>query len=136
MNKGSVVAKFIKNILNKDVIKINGDGNQSRDFIYADDLAKIIIRILFYKSNKIKKINYINVATGKSRSINTLLRNLNKIYIPTLGHKFKIKHVKSLDGEIKISRPDNKSLIKILSDFEFIDFKLGLKKTFDWWSKI
>ena len=40
MKKGSVVAKFIKNILNKDVIKINGDGNQSRDFIYADDLAK------------------------------------------------------------------------------------------------
>jgi len=42
-HKSSVVAKFISNALNNEVLKIYGDGSQTRDFIYIDDLISSII---------------------------------------------------------------------------------------------
>lgn len=38
IHKGSVVAKFIKLAMNGDSLEIYGDGQQTRDFIYIDDL--------------------------------------------------------------------------------------------------
>ena len=41
-HKNSVVAKFIKQALKGDVLEIYGDGSQTRDFIYIDDLIKAV----------------------------------------------------------------------------------------------
>ena len=40
--KASVVAKFIKQALNGEVLEIYGDGSQTRDFVYLGDLVKAI----------------------------------------------------------------------------------------------
>ena len=45
-HKGSVVAKFIKDALNTGVLTIYGDGEQTRDFIYVEDLCRAIIATL------------------------------------------------------------------------------------------
>ena len=42
VHKGSVVAKFIKNALDGEPLEIFGDGSQTRDFIYIDDLIRAI----------------------------------------------------------------------------------------------
>ena len=42
VHKGSVVAKFIKQALNGERLEIYGDGFQTRDFIYIDDLVRAI----------------------------------------------------------------------------------------------
>jgi len=42
MHKGSVVAKFIKQALNNEELEIYGDGAQTRDFIYIDDLVSAL----------------------------------------------------------------------------------------------
>ena len=44
--KNSVIAKFIKSALSKETLEIHGSGEQTRDFIYVDDLVKAIIRLL------------------------------------------------------------------------------------------
>jgi UDP-glucose 4-epimerase len=41
-NKNSVVAKFIKHALAKEPLQIYGSGEQTRDFIYIDDLVQSI----------------------------------------------------------------------------------------------
>ena len=41
-HKGSVVAKFIRQALAGETLEIYGDGTQTRDFIYVDDLIKAI----------------------------------------------------------------------------------------------
>jgi UDP-glucose 4-epimerase len=43
-HKSSVVAKFIKRALDKEPLEIYGDGSQTRDFIYIDDLIEAIMR--------------------------------------------------------------------------------------------
>jgi UDP-glucose 4-epimerase len=42
-HKSSVVAKFIKDALASGVLHINGDGSQTRDFIYVDDLIGAVL---------------------------------------------------------------------------------------------
>lgn len=41
-HKGSVVAKFIRQALAGEALEIYGDGSQSRDFIYIDDLVRAV----------------------------------------------------------------------------------------------
>lgn len=42
LHKSSVVAKFIRQALNKETLEIYGDGTQTRDFVYIDDLIKAL----------------------------------------------------------------------------------------------
>jgi UDP-glucose 4-epimerase len=42
-NKASVVAKFIKEAMNGETCMIYGDGRQTRDFIYIDDLVRAVM---------------------------------------------------------------------------------------------
>jgi UDP-glucose 4-epimerase len=45
-HKKSVVAKFFKDIRDRGELTIDGDGNQTRDFIFVDDLCQAILRAL------------------------------------------------------------------------------------------
>lgn len=49
-NKNSVITKFIKQALTGEICKIFGDGNQSRDFIYIDDLTNAIMKVANFHS--------------------------------------------------------------------------------------
>jgi len=40
--KSSIVAKFIRQAMDKETLEIYGDGTQTRDFIYIDDLIKAL----------------------------------------------------------------------------------------------
>jgi UDP-glucose 4-epimerase len=43
LHKSSVVAKFIRQALNQETLEIYGDGTQTRDFIYIDDLINALM---------------------------------------------------------------------------------------------
>jgi UDP-glucose 4-epimerase len=43
IHKGSVVAKFIKHAIAGEVLEIFGDGYQTRDFVYIDDLIRAVV---------------------------------------------------------------------------------------------
>jgi len=43
LHKSSVVAKFIRQALNRETLEIYGDGTQTRDFIYIDDLINALL---------------------------------------------------------------------------------------------
>jgi len=48
--KNSVVAKFIKQAMQGETLEIYGDGNQTRDFIYIDDLISAILKSVYAPS--------------------------------------------------------------------------------------
>ncbi len=51
-NKSSVVAKFIRQALNGEVLEIYGDGSAIRDFIHIDDLIDAIVKSLDFKTSR------------------------------------------------------------------------------------
>jgi len=83
----AVIPKFIKKMLNDERPEIYGDGNQTRDFTYVDNVVEA--NILATKSEKaIGQV--INIGSGEQHSLNELVRFLNNklgkhispIYLP------------------------------------------------------
>lgn len=92
-----VITKFIENINKNQSIKINGDGLQTRDFIFIDD----VIQSIDHSIQKInKKSNIYNIASGKSITIKKLAEELIKFSKKTIDIKFELEQ----KGEIKYSK--------------------------------
>ena len=95
-----VVSKFIENISKGKPLEINGDGEQKRDFIGILDVVEAFNCAI--KTIKGKKGNVFNIGTGKSITINELVKMIQKIS----DKNFEIKHRDRNESEIKFSVAD------------------------------
>lgn len=73
----NLVSQFLWAMQNNETPVIYGNGNQTRDFVYAKDVADANISLM--ESNKKFLGEIFNVGTGKETSLNDLIRLLNKI---------------------------------------------------------
>lgn len=126
LHKNSVVGKFIREILSTGKITVNGDGNQTRDFIYVEDLANAII-LAANSTNSSGQI--INIATNVETSINDLVllisKNINKVLNVSHGEQLKGEMLKNYSATEKA---------KLLLDFKFkTTLEEGIKKTISWY---
>lgn len=72
--EAGVMGVFIDRMLQEKQPIINGDGRQTRDFIFIDDVVEANLLVL--KSNK---VGIFNIGTTKETDINTLFRKLKNI---------------------------------------------------------
>jgi GDP-L-fucose synthase len=106
-----------------------GTGSPIREFIYVEDVAKLLIESL-------KKLPYsdlpLNLSTGQFFSIKDLADIISK----ELGYKGKIKWDTSKpDGQFqKVLNTDN--MKKLFPDFHPIDIITGIRKTINWYENI
>ena len=124
--KNSVIAKFIKDYVLNKKNKIYGDGNQTRDFIYIDDLVDAILRTLF--NNRLKK-EVFQISTNKETKIN----DLNKIIIKKLkefGHtKLRTVYKPNRKGDVKKNYSSNLKAKKILKWIPKKNLSKGIEDT-------
>ncbi|MBE8233220.1 MAG: NAD-dependent epimerase/dehydratase family protein, partial [Endozoicomonadaceae bacterium] len=95
-HKSSVVAKFIRLALEGKQVEIYGDGSQTRDFIYIDDLVDAVI-----KASTVQEIGgeTYQIATASETTLNELM----DIMIPALeekGVKLDIKYGEKRLGDV------------------------------------
>lgn len=121
--EGVVVQKFISKYLNKEKPVINGDGNQTRDFIYVSDVVEANIKAI----NK-KLLGPINISTARETSINELAEKIAKI----TGKKAKPKYAPAKPQEVYRSCLDNKLARKTLRWEPKVKLIEGLSKTISW----
>lgn len=118
----SGVLSIIKNKLkNDEVFTMYGDGEQTRDFTYIDDVIEAILILLH---NTDIKWDVYNVATGKAISLNEIIKIFEKISNKNL----KIRYEQERKGDIKKSQAD---ITKIRENVGFnprFSLELGLKK--------
>ena len=74
------ISKFIKAMKNNEPIYVYGDGTQSRDFTYVDDICEAIKLIL--ESDKEWKNEVFDIGYGSSTSVNELIEILKGIINP------------------------------------------------------
>ncbi|HMD00122.1 MAG TPA: NAD-dependent epimerase/dehydratase family protein, partial [Ferruginibacter sp.] len=67
----AVIPLFIKNIINKTPVFINGDGEQTRDFTFVDNAVQANIKAMFAENEEAFNKVY-NVAVGENFSVNYL----------------------------------------------------------------
>ncbi len=118
------IHKFIKAIFNNEELIVYGDGNQTRDFTYVDDVVEA--NILAAKSDLVGEI--LNVGGGSRVSLNNLIRLLEEITCK----KSKIKYVETQKGDVRDTLADTTKIKELLGWKPEINIKEGLRRQVEW----
>ncbi len=120
-----VIPKFITCILRGEQPPVHGDGKQSRDFTYVDNVvdANLAAAIREGASGEV-----FNVACGKGYDLLDLIRIINEI----TGKDIKPKFEDQRPGDVKHTLSDITKMKKILKIDPKVDFVLGLRKTVEY----
>lgn len=122
--EGGVVSIFCKLLSQRQGITVFGDGNQTRDFVYAGDIAQAIIRAL-----PLKGYHTMNVSTGQETSINDLIRSFEK----AVGYTVPVQYTAPGTGDILRSVLSNEALKRDLGFVPAMDLEEGIRRTYDWY---
>lgn len=122
--EGGVVSIFCKLLSQRQGITVFGDGNQTRDFVYAGDIAQAIIRAL-----PLKGYHTMNVSTGQETSINDLIRSFEK----AVGYTVPVQYTAPRTGDILRSVLSNETLKRDLGFVPEMDLEEGIRRTYDWY---
>ena len=117
---GGVISIFARRIAAHEPLVIYGDGSQTRDFIYAGDIAEVIVRALGCSG-----VHTLNVATNTPLSLNELVSILTDI----AGRPLPVRHEPEREGDIRESVLSNEMLRTTLGFRSFTPFRTGLERT-------
>ena len=121
--EAGVVAIFIQKMLNNEQAVINGNGRQTRDFVFVEDVVEANLAVMGQDTQ-----GTYNVGTGVETSINDLFR----ILIQHTGSTCKEVHGPGKKGEQARSVIDSTRLRHELSWDPKADLSDGLKKTVEY----
>jgi UDP-glucose 4-epimerase len=106
-------------------ITIFGDGEQSRDFIYVNDIVDGICATMQALHKKKFLHSVFNLCTGRSTSINALA----KVAAELTDTRSTITHVPARAADIRHSLGSTKHAEETIGFLAQVDFKEGLART-------
>jgi nucleoside-diphosphate-sugar epimerase len=118
----AVIPQFIEALLHGQSPGVFGDGEQSRDFVFIDDVIQANLLAL---SREHLHGDVINVASGRNLSLNQLLNTLRNI----MNSKIMSVCRKARPGDIRHSLGDIQKARRMLRFAPNVEIKAGLEKT-------
>ncbi|SHH94292.1 UDP-N-acetylglucosamine 4-epimerase [Clostridium collagenovorans DSM 3089] len=126
-NYAAVIPKFVKALIeNRDAI-IYGDGTQSRDFTYIENVIEANLKACLSDEKSFGRA--YNVAYGEKFTINQVLESMCK----ELNVSFKPKYSNARKGDIKHSLADIDETKNLLGYNPTWNFENGFKETIEWY---
>jgi UDP-glucose 4-epimerase len=125
-HKKNAVPTFIKRCLTGEPIVIYGDGGQTRDFIYVEDLCDAILRAT--DADDIGG-EVFQVATGIETSIGDVARLVKDV----VGGDAEVRFEAKRPGEVYRSRADIGKARRVLGFDPTIDLREGITRTAAWY---
>ncbi|WP_180954404.1 NAD-dependent epimerase/dehydratase family protein [Bacillus sp. V5-8f] len=119
--EGGVIKIFIDKLLENQTLQIFGDGGQTRDFIYVEDIANAHLAAIKGPSG------VYNVSTNTETSVNELVEVLTKLSKGSIPKEY----AEPRQGDIYRSCLDNSRITNSLGWSPQYSFDEGLQKTFD-----
>jgi UDP-glucose 4-epimerase len=123
-----VLAKFCTAMLRNEVPTIHGDGEQSRDFTYIDNVVEGNILAATAPAAEVAG-KCMNLATGRRITLNETVEILRKL----TGYKGEVIRGPERAGDIKHSLADITLAQKHLKYKPLVSFEDGLEKTVAWY---
>jgi len=123
MGEAGVVAIFLHKMLQGGNPVVNGDGEQTRDFVYVEDVARANLLAL-----QSRETGALNVGTGEETSVNELARMLAE----AVGYTKPIAHGPQAAGEQRRSSVDPAAARARLGWSPAIRLRMGLQRTAAW----
>lgn len=122
-----VLSRYMLAVIEGKPPVVYGDGEQSRDFTYVDNIVDETLRAC-EASGASGKV--FNGGTGERITLNEVLRQLEKI----TGKKIQAKYDPPRTGDILHSQADISLARKVLGYEPRVLFEQGLKRTWDWYT--
>lgn len=124
-----VISRFISALLSDETPVIYGDGEQSRDFTYIDNVVEANLQA----AESAKAVGQvINIANGERISLNELLSELKDL---TRKSDVIADYQPLRAGDVKHSLADISRARELLGFQPKVDLRTGLSLTIDWWKK-
>lgn len=121
--KSSVVAAFIKSIRDTHGVTVYGDGEQTRDYLFVEDLTDGITKAIKAKVSGVYQLGF-----GAPTSVNTLIETLRT----AIGTDFKVTFEPARAGEILHTHCD---ISKARGDIGYnptVPLSVGVRQTWAW----
>lgn len=125
----AVIPKFIRMLLQGKTPQIHGDGGQSRDFTYIENVIEANIKACVSDANVAGEV--FNIAFGDQKTI----LDMYKAVCKELGIYKEPVFVETRTGDIRHSNADISKAERLLSYQPEYDFEQGLHLTIEWYRK-
>lgn len=126
----AVIPLFINACLKGESSYLNGDGLQTRDFTYIDNVVQANTKAMF--TENAEAVNQVyNIGLGGRYTLLDLydtIANLTDCTLPPI-------HREPRDGDIRDSQADINKAKSLLNYAPEIDFREGLRRTVEWFQK-
>lgn len=122
-----VVSRFISALFGNERPVIYGDGEQSRDFTYIENVVAANLSAAS-ATGAVGKV--INVANGARITLNELLAELKEL---TGKQDVTAEYLEPRVGDVRHSLADITMARELLGYESKVDLREGLKRTLDWW---
>ena len=121
----AAIPAFITHIMRDQPPTIYGDGEQTRDFTYIENVVR---GNMLAAEAKGLRGQVINLACGERVSVNRIIAQINKL----LGKQVRPNHVDPRAGDIKHSQADITRARELLGFEPVVNFDDGLKRSIEW----
>lgn len=120
-----VISIFARTMIDGHVPTIHGDGEQSRDFTFVDNVVEA--NLLACRIPEARGEVY-NIGTGRAVTVNELVTGLNEV----LGTGIEPVHGEARTGDVRCSLADIGAAREALGYEPRVQFEDGLRQTIDW----
>jgi len=119
------IYKFMRAILNGEEIIVYGDGTQTRDFTYINDVVEASILV----ANSELEGEVFNVGGGSRISVNKLIRKIEDI----TGENARIKYIEKQKGDVRDTLADVSKISNELNWKPEVATEEGLRRFVEWY---
>lgn len=124
----AAIPAFVTAILEDKPPIVYGDGEQSRDFTYIDN---VIEANLLAASAPELHGEVVNIACGRSITVNQIIEKINKL----LGKDIRPVYTSPRPGDVRHSLADIRLAKEIIGYSPIVHFEEGLEKTIEWYKE-
>ena len=123
-HKGSVVAAFFKRILKGEALTVYGDGEQTRDFVYVEDLCRGIVEGITRPGSGV-----FQLGSGRPLTVNALISAMTPVVAPV---EINVDRQPARSGEILNTWCDVSRARSALGFDPSTPLAEGLGRTWEW----
>lgn len=123
-----VISVFVKSVIGRVSPTIHGDGEQSRDFTYVEDVVDLIL-----KAARVPGVagSLYNAGNGNRYTLNQIWEVLQKIE----GVSIPALHGPSRAGDVRHSQADTTAAVRDLGHAPRFSLEEGLRRTLEWYRR-
>ena len=124
----AVIPRFIQWALQGEPLEVHGDGLQSRDFTYIDNVVQANLQAAH---SELGVGGVFNVGEGKSHTLLDLVDLLEEI----IGTKLQLLHMAGRAGDVRYTRAEISESRRCLGYRPHVSFEEGVAKTVEYFGK-